>query len=73
MFICIVGQPPTQLGQAVYLDLEKEKGVLDLYSGCEFLPWAAFEAKELATLSDKKLTGIELANQGLTGKTVCPD
>ena len=68
----MVGHPPTQLGQAVYLDLEKKK-VLDLYSGCEFLPWAAFEAKELATLSDKKLTGIELANQGLTGETVRPD
>ena len=44
-----------------------------VYSGCQFLPWAAFEAEELATLSDKKLTGIELANQGLTGETVRPD
>ena len=69
----MVEHPPTHVGQAVYLDLEKEKGVLDLYSGCDFLPWAAFEAKELATLSDEKLTSIELANQGLTGETVCPD
>ena len=44
-----------------------------LSSGYQCLPWAAFEAKELATLSDKKLTGIELANQGLTGETVRPD
>ena len=69
----MVEHPPTHVGQAVYLDLEKEKGVLDLYCGCKFLPWAAFEAKELATLSDKKLTGIELANQSLTGETVRPD
>ena len=44
-----------------------------LSSGYQCLPWAAFEAKELATLSDKKLSSAELANQGLTGETVRPD
>jgi len=42
-------------------------------TSCVSRSWAAFEAKELATLSDKKLTGIELANQGLAGETVRPD
>ena len=30
LFICMVEHPPTHVGQAVYLDLETEKGILDL-------------------------------------------
>ena len=37
LFICIVEHPPTHVGQAVYLDLETERGIRDLADVCFYL------------------------------------